>query len=156
MSVCVLLLAGGMGSRMGADVPKPLVQLGGRPLIEHVLLSLQTIKNVNIEDVIVVTNPTHQSTYQKLNGVTKTVVQMNPQGTFHAVESAFPMLKSYQKVLIVPGDKPFVDPQLLERMMLTPHHTILGYQGINKKPVLETIGNTLILNAKYELVSVIS
>ncbi|KAB0681887.1 molybdenum cofactor guanylyltransferase [Aureimonas leprariae] len=32
-----LVLAGGRGSRLGAAVPKPMVEIGGRPMIAHVL-----------------------------------------------------------------------------------------------------------------------
>jgi NDP-sugar pyrophosphorylase family protein len=42
-SICIL--AGGRGTRLGAlteETPKPLLPVGGRPFIEHVLLSLST------------------------------------------------------------------------------------------------------------------
>ncbi|MBB3998209.1 molybdenum cofactor guanylyltransferase [Aureimonas pseudogalii] len=32
-----VVLAGGRGSRMGSAIPKPLIEIGGRPLIERVL-----------------------------------------------------------------------------------------------------------------------
>ncbi|MCE7028828.1 molybdenum cofactor guanylyltransferase [Jiella avicenniae] len=35
-----LILAGGRGSRMGGDTPKPLIDLAGRPLISHVIDSV--------------------------------------------------------------------------------------------------------------------
>jgi glucose-1-phosphate cytidylyltransferase len=34
----VAILAGGRGSRLGESVPKPLAQIGGRPLIWHVMM----------------------------------------------------------------------------------------------------------------------
>lgn len=37
MRLAGLVLAGGRGSRMGGETPKPLLDLGGRPLITHVL-----------------------------------------------------------------------------------------------------------------------
>lgn len=37
VSVAALVLAGGRGSRLGAAVPKPLVRLKGRALLDHVL-----------------------------------------------------------------------------------------------------------------------
>lgn len=35
--VAAVVLAGGRGSRLEASVPKPLVEIGGRPMIAHVL-----------------------------------------------------------------------------------------------------------------------
>lgn len=37
----VVLLAGGVGSRMGAEVPKQFLEVGGRPVIMHTLLRLE-------------------------------------------------------------------------------------------------------------------
>ena len=37
MTVAAVLVAGGSGSRLGSDVPKAFVSLGGRTLIEHAL-----------------------------------------------------------------------------------------------------------------------
>lgn len=37
MRIAALILAGGRGSRLGATVPKPLVALRGRTLLDHVL-----------------------------------------------------------------------------------------------------------------------
>ncbi len=33
----VVLLAGGVGSRVGLDIPKQLIKIAGRPIIEHTL-----------------------------------------------------------------------------------------------------------------------
>jgi NDP-sugar pyrophosphorylase family protein len=38
----VAILAGGLGTRLGAltqDVPKPMIEIGGRPFLEHVVMS---------------------------------------------------------------------------------------------------------------------
>jgi glucose-1-phosphate cytidylyltransferase len=33
----VIILAGGRGSRLGADVPKPMVEIGGIPMLSHIM-----------------------------------------------------------------------------------------------------------------------
>lgn len=33
----VVILAGGRGTRLGADIPKPMVQIGGIPIIDHIM-----------------------------------------------------------------------------------------------------------------------
>ncbi|WP_062011534.1 molybdenum cofactor guanylyltransferase [Aureimonas sp. AU4] len=53
MSVVGVVLAGGRGSRLGADVPKPFVHLAGRPLIEHVIERLAP----QVDDLLVSVAP---------------------------------------------------------------------------------------------------
>lgn len=48
----VLLLAGGVGSRMGASIPKQFIKVRGKPIIAYTLDILE--KNRNIDSVIVV------------------------------------------------------------------------------------------------------
>ena len=51
-----IILAAGKGSRMNSSTPKPLHEVAGRPIIEHIL---QNIKSAGIEEVIVVINKDH-------------------------------------------------------------------------------------------------
>ncbi|MCX8203719.1 MAG: NTP transferase domain-containing protein, partial [Nitrososphaeria archaeon] len=41
-----LLMAGGRGTRMGGAVEKPLVELGGKRLVEHVLDRLAAVRRL--------------------------------------------------------------------------------------------------------------
>jgi len=51
------LLAGGTGTRTGLDRPKQLVEVGGRPLLEHSLRTLH--EHPGVEEVLVVMAPGH-------------------------------------------------------------------------------------------------
>lgn len=48
----VLMLAGGVGTRMGADIPKQFIKIKGKPIIAYTLGVLE--KNVNIDAVEIV------------------------------------------------------------------------------------------------------
>lgn len=48
----VILLAGGVGSRVGADIPKQFVEIRGKPIIVHTILNFQ--RNPKIDDILVV------------------------------------------------------------------------------------------------------
>lgn len=48
----VVLLAGGIGKRMGADIPKQFLEVGGKPIIVHTLKNFQ--RNAQIEKIVVV------------------------------------------------------------------------------------------------------
>jgi len=55
LSVIAVILAAGRGTRMGpltANIPKPLLALRGRPIIEHILTGL---RSAGIREVVVVT-----------------------------------------------------------------------------------------------------
>lgn len=50
-----VILCGGLGTRLGplaADLPKPMVQVGGRPFLEHLLLQL---RDQGFEEVLLLT-----------------------------------------------------------------------------------------------------
>ncbi len=51
MKVTALVMAGGKGKRMALSEEKPLLQIGGKAIIEHVLLALQ--KATKIQDIVV-------------------------------------------------------------------------------------------------------
>ena len=46
MVVTALLMAGGKGSRMALSEEKPLLKVGGKPIIEHVLTALKKAEKV--------------------------------------------------------------------------------------------------------------
>lgn len=47
MGVTALVMAGGKGTRMALSEEKPLIRIGGKPVIEHVLAALKNAKKVN-------------------------------------------------------------------------------------------------------------
>lgn len=50
-----VVLAGGVGARMGAGIPKQLLTVCGRTVLEHTIDAFE--KNANIDEIIVVANP---------------------------------------------------------------------------------------------------
>jgi 2-C-methyl-D-erythritol 4-phosphate cytidylyltransferase len=52
-----VLLAGGTGSRTGLELPKQLVEVGGRTVLEHALRALHD--HPRVDDVVVVMTPGH-------------------------------------------------------------------------------------------------
>ena len=56
MNVAVVLVAAGNGERLGAGIPKALVSVGGRSLLEHALSSIQKF---NPAQLVVVAHEDH-------------------------------------------------------------------------------------------------
>src|SRR6476620_4503545 len=48
-----VILAAGSGSRSGFDIPKQLVKLAGKPIVEHTISNFQNCES--IDEIIVVT-----------------------------------------------------------------------------------------------------
>ena len=49
-----VILAAGTGERSGFDMPKQLVKLAGKPIVEHTISNFQN--SAFIDEIIVVTN----------------------------------------------------------------------------------------------------
>ncbi|MFQ6095774.1 MAG: NTP transferase domain-containing protein [Candidatus Bathyarchaeia archaeon] len=47
MGITALVMAGGKGTRMGLREEKPLLKVGGKPMIEHVLTALKNAEKIN-------------------------------------------------------------------------------------------------------------
>jgi 2-C-methyl-D-erythritol 4-phosphate cytidylyltransferase len=63
MNVAVIL-AGGKGVRMGADLPKQFLKLSGKKVIEHTIEAFE--QNPAINEIIIVSNETHKGLVKRL------------------------------------------------------------------------------------------
>jgi len=52
-----VLLAGGVGSRVGLDLPKQLIKIAGRPILEHTLAVLD--QHADVDEVLIMMAPGH-------------------------------------------------------------------------------------------------
>ncbi len=68
--VAAIIAAAGSGLRFGADLPKALIQLGDRTLIEHAVAAISPA----VDEIIVTAPASHLSQFQRLLGDDVTVV----------------------------------------------------------------------------------
>jgi 2-C-methyl-D-erythritol 4-phosphate cytidylyltransferase/2-C-methyl-D-erythritol 2,4-cyclodiphosphate synthase len=68
--VAAIIAAAGSGLRFGAEIPKALIQLGDRTLLEHAVAAISP----TVDQIIVTAPATHLSQYQALLGSSVTVV----------------------------------------------------------------------------------
>ena len=59
MHVAAIVVAAGSGKRLGSKVPKPLVVVGGKPLVIHCLKALDA--HAGIKDIVLVTNAANRT-----------------------------------------------------------------------------------------------
>jgi len=112
-----IVLAAGLGTRMKSDLPKVLISVLGRPMIEYVLASLQ---KAGIQRVIVVVGHRADDVKQLLAhrpGI-EFALQSERKGTGHAAKMAQPLLTDHRgPVVIVAGDSPMLQGSSLKKLL---------------------------------------
>ena len=114
---CVVLLAAGQGTRMRSDTHKVLHPIAGKPMLLHLL---DTVQEMGAERVVVVVGKGREQVEAAIggrSGVT-TALQAEQKGTGHAVRMAEDSLTGFEgAVLVTFGDTPFVTRETLQRML---------------------------------------
>ena len=120
-NIAVIIVAGGRGSRMGGQIPKQFLPLGGKPILIHTLERfIQTLPQAEI----IVTLPEEEfGRWQEI------VRQYKMEGThrvapggdtrFASVRNALDMLTPCDMVLIHDGVRPLVSKNLIHRTIHT-------------------------------------
>jgi len=112
----VIVLAAGQGTRMRSDTHKVLHPIAGRPMLMHLLA---TVEAMGAKHSVVVVGKGREQLEKALegHGVT-TALQAEQKGTGHAVQMAEAALSDAGgPILILYGDTPFVTRETLERML---------------------------------------
>ena len=112
----VVILAAGQGTRMRSDTHKVLHPIAGKPLLMHLL---DSVDRLGAEKSVVVVGKGRDQVEKALNGRDVLIAhQAEQKGTAHAVQQAKDALSGYEgAVLILYGDTPFVEPETLKRML---------------------------------------
>jgi bifunctional UDP-N-acetylglucosamine pyrophosphorylase / glucosamine-1-phosphate N-acetyltransferase len=120
--VAVAILAAGKGTRMKSDLPKVLHLLGGRALVERVLIScagLQPERQIAIVGYQGDRVKEAMVHYPDL----EFVEQAQQLGTGHAVQQLLPHLDDFTgNLLVLNGDVPLLRPETLQAMLHTHQH----------------------------------
>lgn len=118
MSVAVIILAAGMGSRMKSDMPKVLHRVAGAPLLVH---AMRSANGISADKTVIVTGHGADLVARAAADYdedAETVLQSDQNGTGHAVQQAAPALQDFDgDVLVLYGDTPFVRPETLQAML---------------------------------------
>jgi bifunctional UDP-N-acetylglucosamine pyrophosphorylase/glucosamine-1-phosphate N-acetyltransferase len=114
-TLAVVIMAAGKGTRLKSRRAKVLHEIGGKPLLAHVIAAASRI--VPPAHIYAVVG--HQAEAVKaavaasgINFVEQTV----QRGTGHAVQSAGPAVAAYENVLVLSGDAPLIQPETLSAL----------------------------------------
>ncbi len=111
----IVILAAGKGTRMHSNKPKVLHEIGGKPILAHVI---DCAKALNPEKIIVVYGYGGETVreafaQEDINWVN----QAEQLGTGHAVQQAMPYLSDDAISLIMLGDVPLVDVDACKKLI---------------------------------------
>ncbi|MFE3837693.1 bifunctional UDP-N-acetylglucosamine diphosphorylase/glucosamine-1-phosphate N-acetyltransferase GlmU [Pseudogemmobacter sonorensis] len=118
MSIAVVILAAGQGSRMNSDLPKALHRVAGAPLLHHAMTAAASLAPEKI--VVVAGHGADQVRASALgfDPEAEVVIQAEQKGTGHAVDQARAALAGFAGDLVVLyADTPFIRPETLREMI---------------------------------------
>ena len=108
-------MAAGKGTRLKSKHPKVLHEIGGKPILAHVIASAKKV--VSPENIFAIIGHEADSVRAAVadTGV-KFVVQAEQRGTGHALMVAREALAPYDQVIVLSGDAPLITAQTIQRL----------------------------------------
>ncbi|OED39099.1 UDP-N-acetylglucosamine diphosphorylase/glucosamine-1-phosphate N-acetyltransferase [Chromatiales bacterium (ex Bugula neritina AB1)] len=114
MSLKVVILAAGKGSRMKSAMPKVLHRIADKPMVEHVVDAAAAL---GAQSTVLVVGHGADLVRSAMQDRVEYVVQKEQLGTGHAVEQALPKLDATDTVLVAYGDVPLTRPETLQKLI---------------------------------------
>jgi bifunctional UDP-N-acetylglucosamine pyrophosphorylase / glucosamine-1-phosphate N-acetyltransferase len=111
----IAIMAAGKGTRLKSKHPKVLHQVGGKPLLAHVIAAATRV--VPATDVYAIIGHEADLVRKAVSDTGTNFVMQEPQrGTGHALMCARDCLTNYDHVLVLSGDAPLISPQTIKNI----------------------------------------
>lgn len=113
--VSVIITAGGIGKRMGGDLPKQFIQLSGKPILLRTLECFHTIDS-SFELVITLPNDWHdywRTMLQKHNCDIPHTIISGGEERFHSIKNALDVCNG-DSIFVHDGVRPFVAKEIIQ------------------------------------------
>ena len=115
--IAAIILAAGHGTRMKSARPKVLHEIGGKPMIAHVIDAARALAPECMAVVIGNQAPEVGDFAKSFDSTISIAVQAPPKGTAHAVEQAMPAIERFNgAALVLYADTPLVTPETLRML----------------------------------------
>jgi len=113
--LAIVIMAAGKGTRLKSQRPKVLHEIGGKPLLAHVIAAASRI--VAPGDIYAVIG--HQA--EKVRAALASsgvhfVEQTEQRGTGHAIQCCREAIAGYENILVLSGDVPLIRPETIEQV----------------------------------------
>ena len=130
MTIDVVVLAAGQGSRMKSLLPKVLHPIAGKPMLAHVLDSAKAV-NADAMHVVIGHGAEKVKTAFANEKNLSWALQAEQKGTGHAVMMALESLAAEGTTLILYGDVPLTQPATLQALIELSNEQQLGLLTVN-------------------------
>jgi bifunctional UDP-N-acetylglucosamine pyrophosphorylase/glucosamine-1-phosphate N-acetyltransferase len=111
----IAIMAAGKGTRLKSKRPKVLHEIGGKPLLAHVIAAAAEVADPKDIHVIIGHRAEMVRAAVESTGV-GFILQKDQRGTGHAIKVARDALKKYKHVLVLSGDVPLIRPETIRRV----------------------------------------
>lgn len=114
--LAAIILAAGQGKRMKSDLPKVLHEVGGKPMIVHVI---NQAKSCGATPIVVIVGHKREMVIDVVEGQGQQwAVQEQQLGTGHAVQSAEEKFRGYKgDVIVLSGDVPLLRSETISSLL---------------------------------------
>lgn len=113
--VAIAILAAGKGTRLKSQLPKVLHEVGGKPLLAHVVAAATQVVAPN--DVYAIIGHEASRVREALAGAgINFILQQEQRGTGHALMAARAALKDYETVIVLSGDAPLITHETIAKL----------------------------------------
>jgi bifunctional UDP-N-acetylglucosamine pyrophosphorylase/glucosamine-1-phosphate N-acetyltransferase len=130
MKFRIVILAAGKGTRMKQEIPKALTPVGGKPILQHLLESIEQ-SGLDTNPVLVIGKDSPKMG-DVLGKVCDHAIQESQLGTGHAVRCTEDHVEGADALIVLYGDHPFLSASTLNRLAST--HTE-AQQGQETSPI---------------------
>ena len=113
--IAIAIMAAGKGTRLKSQLPKVLHEVGGKPLLEHVIRA--AVRVVPAKDVFAIIGHEADRVRKAVQhtGV-QFALQAEQRGTGHALMVARKALSGYDHVIVLSGDAPLITAETIGRL----------------------------------------
>ena len=115
MNLAIVIMAAGKGTRLKSRRPKVLHEIGGKPLLAHVIAAAAKIV-APVDMYVVVGHQADQVEAALASTGVKFVLQAEQLGTGHAIQCAQHAIAGYENILVLSGDVPLIHPETIEML----------------------------------------
>jgi bifunctional UDP-N-acetylglucosamine pyrophosphorylase/glucosamine-1-phosphate N-acetyltransferase len=108
-------MAAGKGTRLKSKHPKVLHEVGGKPLLAHVIAAARQV--AQSQDIYVIVGHEADKVQHAVQSSGVQFVLQEPQrGTGHALMCAAPALTKYDQVIVLSGDAPLITAATISKL----------------------------------------
>src|ERR1044071_3818965 len=111
----IVIMAAGKGTRLNSKRAKVLHEIGGQPLLAHVIKAAEQV--VPAEHIYVIIGHQAENVRAAVASMgVKFVLQADQRGTGHAIMCAREHVAGYRNILVLSGDVPLIRPETIARV----------------------------------------